>query len=275
MSDFSFEIYDRKNITLDQTKTYARLMCDAFKNDLVDKAFNSVDDSLEDSTMPSIYDFEKLRHKIDVMTFKVENLSRDAHLAFLKEDRNRLCLLKSKGDYLAAAFFSLPEYAVPETKLSLFEHLKFLWLKIYYTLTKCPELYPLSALRNEFVWARSKTGISDDPQAIDTLKHSSQEQLDTMGYPATYAYFLKVLAVRSDQHGKGVGRVFMDLIESHITSIALPPPDLTPQAKAKIVLQSAPTARGFYKKIGFTCGGTASHLVNNMMIDHSSFFKDI
>lgn len=275
MADYTLEVVTRKDISYDKSKVYARISCDAFRNDLIAKAFTTVDNSLADDEIPSIYNYEKLRHKVNIFERNVENSARGIHELLLGEDRARLFFLKRNSEYVAASFFMLPKYAAPKTRLSFFEWIKYLYLKSYYWFTSKKDTFDYSGFIGELIWAKHHTGVGNDKETLNVIKNAKPETLEATGYPMDDAYSLCIFTVKSEEHGKGVGKVFMNKIIEHIKSIAIPPPDFGPEAKAKFILQSVPTARGFYDKLGFRCCGTASHVVNGIALDHSTYFKNL
>lgn len=277
MSDFTLETVTRGNATYEKAKIYARIKSDAFRNDMISAAFDSVDESLADNNIPPLYDYEKLRRKLSHFERNVEVSARHMYLALLRDDRNRVYLLKDKdNDYVAASFFVLPVYAAAHTSLNLFEWIRYLYLKVVYTLKDLRQPWPTFApFMQELFWAKEHTGIANTQSTFDELKASNAEKLDRVGYPMRYSYSMCIFTVRSDQHGRGIGRIFMDRIVDDVRSFATPPTELGPSAPAKFVLQSVPSARGFYEKLGFRCAGTAEHLVNGHLLQHSTYFLNL
>lgn len=94
-------------------------------------------------------------------------------------------------------------------------------------------------------------------------------------YPRSYSYWISEFGVRSDQHGKGVGRLLMESVLEDLRRIAVTPADIGPAAPAKVALQATPAARKFYEHMGFECGMAAEHIVNGTLIVQSSYFLNL
>lgn len=277
MSDYTLEVVTRKNISYAKAEIYSRIKADAFRNDMIAAAFETVDESLADNNLPPFFEYEKLRQKLNVFQRNVQVSARQMHLSLLSDDRQRIYLYKNKSDeYVGASYFVLPKYAAPTTKLNLFQWIKYLYLKVVYKLKDLRQPWPsMTPFMNELLWAKEQTGISNTQKTFDALKASDSARLAKVGYPMDYSYSICIFTVRSDQHGKGVGKHFMNRIVEDVKTFAEPPTDLGPTAPAKIVLQSVPSARGFYEKIGYLNCGSAEHTVNGHLLQQSTYFLNL
>lgn len=278
MSEYTFEFYTQKNINYAISKSCSSVITDAFRNDIVVEVLGNNVDSLADKDLPKIYNYEELSHKINTFESKVEAGARKLHLAFLKDNRRLLILMKQSDQPVAIASLIFPPYSTEKVTFSfsyLLSRIKYLVLKVFYKLKDWPEVPELREFSEEMQWAHNNTGLGNTKRTIEEMKECSVEKLKDVGYPIDYGYYLSVFAVRTDQHGKGVGRILMKKVIEHVESVAIPPPDLGPNVLPKIVLQSAPTARGFYENLGFRCSSAASHMLNGVEITHSAYFRNL
>lgn len=277
MSDYTLELVTRKNASYKKAEIYSRIKADAFRNDMIAAAFETVDESLADNNLPPLFEYEKLRRKLNFFQRNVEVSARQTHLGLLSDDRQRIYLYKNKdNEYVGGSFVVLPKYAAPKTRLNIFQWIKYLYLKVVYKLKDLRQPWPLiKPFMTELLWAKENTGIANTQSTFDALKASDSARLAKVGYPMDYSYSICIFTVRSDQHGKGVGKNFMNAIVDDVKTFAEPPADLGPSAPAKIVLQSVPSARGFYEKLGYLTGGVAEHTVNGHLLQQSTYFLNL
>lgn len=277
MSQYSVEIITRGNVTYDKVRDMVRVKTDVFRNDTVWGVFQTVETSLADNSLPPVYDYERLRRKLMHFQIIADFGMRHSYHDLLTNDRTRVYVLKNAAnDYVGCAYVYLPQYAPIAHPFSALR-----WIKGVYWKIRCilGDLFrPWSMLKplvDEVHWAADETGIGANPENIIALKNMDKEQLATAAYPQDLSYWVSEFGIRSDEQQKGLGRVLMDFMVEDLRKLAQPPHNLNPAAPAKLELQSTPTARKFYERLGFTCYGTAQHEVNGTHLVHSTYYLNL
>jgi len=272
---------DHRSITFGYAKEFARIKEDAMKEDVFVRGYWPTDVQFGAKYMPHLADYEEMHDRVCLFGKMVDSAARHTELQIRRDTRWSLCLLKSTelGKFVAGVLWAVPEY-VPHDQLSWID-LICIWLRSkYYAMLEImsfwrvgnPSVY--TNLRGEFAWASQQLGGELTPARMSELQQLPRRMLNHVCYPMDLSYGVRMLMVRTDAHKKGFGQKLLNESRKHISSTAVPPPGI--KGPAKIALFAAPTAIGFYQRLGFNIGAQIPNTIpNGEKIIHTYMFENV
>lgn len=271
--------YTFKNITYSTAYEFARIQTDAFRDDVLMNALHPKEECFTADALPSIADTEKLRAKLDQYEKLVRSAARRVHQDVASNPRHRLFLLPDgNGKLVAGTYWVLPKY-LNLPKPNLYQRLKnflrgLLYRTIdYFAFFKSGAPFGEGPYFVENDWGKNATRALDNPEREKELVNSNPKELQETSYPKNLTYYLFIMCVRTDEHGKGYGKKLINSSLARLGPYERPPHIYGPP---KASLMSAPTARGFYLACDWEVGAVAERpLPNGVPGIHTFFFKNL
>lgn len=271
--------YSFKNIDYKTAYEFARIQTDAFRDDVLMTALYPKEECFTAADLPPIADTEKLRAKLDVYEKNVRSAARRIHQDVATNPRHRLFLLpNSTGKLVGGTYWVLPKY-LDLPKLSLCQRVRnyfrgLLYSVIdYFAFFKSGVPFGEGPYFTENDWGKNQTRALDNPKREQELVDSNPKELQETTYPKNLTYYLFLMCVRSDEHGKGYGKKLINSSLAQLGPYERPPHIYGPP---KASLMSAPTARGFYLACDWEIGAVAERpLPNGVPGIHTFFFKNL
>lgn len=281
------EHYTQQNIDWKTAKRIALVITDAFQKDFIRGEFYPKQYNLS-VPLPDIIEYDELIAK--ARAFKALALSSARHLYLQIRSDNRLHAflfkeLEGTGAQsvrdVGLTIWKLPEYVHVDSKVSWIYRLKTWLLRIvfkiqdWWTFGRSGNPLLGSEMRAEFELGSVKCNVKDSPERVRELESLSGDELAKVAYPSSYNYSLGMFCVATAAQGKGYGRYIMDESIARLRQMTIQdPPNL--RGPAKIGFFSAPSARPFYKKYGFSVGATWDHqMPSGRNLPHTYFFMNL
>lgn len=271
---FELEVKSRQHFTYQDAHNYARISTDAFRNDLLSETLWSIDEKLEDEAIPPLIDYEVLKVKLDWFQRKVDYKAHRAYCDLLKSNHDRIFLLKELAThkYVAASYLTLPTYAVT-AKVPLTAKLRSaFWGFVYQVYNLFARVPSYDGMIEDLHVAIEKSGVGK--HHLHDLKNMDAKQLEEVVYPVDLSCMLHIFTVRTDQHGKGVGRIFMEKIIEYLKENVGSPPEL-PNGPPKLLLQSTPKAQAFYERLGFHCLMKFDEKFGDVVVPMATYYRNL
>lgn len=271
--------YSFQNITYDAALEFARIQGDAFRDDPLINSLIPSYGRYPTKDWPSVADSEKLAEMLARFQKDIKSAARFIHQDVASNPRHRIMMLQTDSrKVVAGTYWVLPKY-LDLPKVSLFQRLKIYLRGLIY---KAIDFFAYFKTGNPFgqgdffaeiAWAEKETGAADSESRERELVDSNPKQLREITYPKNLTYYLFIMCVRTDEHGKGYGKQLLNSSLSRLAPYERPPHIYGPP---KASLMSAPTARGFYLSCGWEVGAVAEHtLPNGYPALHSYYFKNL
>lgn len=271
--------YSFQNITYDVALEFSRIQADAFKDDPLINSLIPSHGRFQTKDWPHVADAEKLEEMLSRYEKNMKAAARAFHQDISSNPRHRLMLLQNDNHkFVAGTYWVLPKY-IDLPKLSLYQRIKnylrgLIYKAIdYFAFFRTGNPFGKGDFFSEMGWAEKETGAADSAEREKELVDSNPKQLEEVSYPKNLSYYLFIMCVRTDEHGKGYGKQLLDGSLARLGPYEKPPHIFGP---AKASLMSAPTARGFYLACGWEVGAVVEHtLANGYPALHSYYFKNL
>ena len=255
--------FDHSNITFAAADAFARIDMDAFKGDPTKQALWPANARF--ASLPPIADYENLYARVDLFGRVVRSAARRCWLDVSRDPHYVLYLLKSNGKCVATARWLRPEHH-PLPQLPWYRRL---WLQIVACAFRVVDFVsflgianPLDSkeLASAYDFLIKELGIRKSPALCERLAALPAADLRDVSYPKEWCYHLNILAVQSDEQGKGYGKRVLLESQADATLAAKAPPGLGGPPKISVV--AAPNAVNFYSRLGFRGKGVDVPRIN-------------
>lgn len=272
---FKVQQIDGRNISYAMAQGIAHVRVVSLAEDIVQQQLCKEEDRIDSKVMPHYAELDKLLFKLRILKKKTAYATHRIHLSMLSDSRLRTYALvdTQSESIVACAEWALPSYADPPFTVSFLKRLYISLLQVWYgildRLHPSPSIQPVLDVYHE---AASRVGlhVEDLDGRIEGLRQKSYEELNREIYPESLSYYLRVFGVRTDYHGKGLGRLLFSASVESLKKEAKKPTMLN--GPAKFQWQATPLAANFYRKMGCSEGPSTTldgfeHIAFYMTVD--------
>lgn len=272
--------FDHTSINWQVATEFSRIRRDAFRDDLLTRAYWPVDLQFNEAHMPPLADYEQLLERIDLAGKLVRSVTRQIYLNTRQNPRIQIYMLKAGDKYVAGAEWILPDY-VAVASIPWYRRVWYCFVAGY---NKLADLLSFGSRGNPFFTSGLYSELCHEIEVLGGLKTTERcqelaemprKQLENVSYPKDLTYYLSSLCVRTDEFKKGYGKkVLLESAKDVTRRPTQPPPGIN--GPAKISLFSAPTAIAFYQRLGFSIGSQYSTVLpDGVEVQPTYFFKNL